>query len=970
MTPDVPAWQAEASIGRQAWSRHRPAREPAGEPLSASAGGHPLTEVGRRHEQFVEALWARSRVAEDDAGASPATPRPVVQGRPVQRQVVAGRGTGSPAPPSDRTGMGERAEPEPAADAPGAAGAALAGATGPTAPEGEPSTPGATGSTGSSAPSNRLHEAPSARVQRSDAGSLTLGAVMFAGSRALPSAQPATASWPTSKPVSSTNRDSGGVVNAAAMPSAPSAALSKPQPPAAAVIARHAALPPAARPFLELGTSAKGPTASATLVRPATRSVPSMVWRPVARAAADAMQAPVDALPMGRAAAPVWAAGILAPETDAPGISRTREEGATGGSAAAPSGLAEAATPGSSSRTVWRSASAAEVLPVRRSPSMPADRAVRPASAVSVSGSAVATSINPQSEPVGGTVKDTRSPASTAVSTFTAPNAATVPVHGALIARAIEPTASAYPAYPSTPGQPGSAPSPAIAAPSFARRVGAAGSGDVEPAGERAGPGHGLNEHTVMLDGAPSNGRGATAEATRAVVEAASTAGVAPPSWPSDAADAQATRDTGASFAGPVRPAVSPVQAVVVAPAGANDLSRTPVARAPATLGGADSRSQTSTLASGREGAGHADREPARHPLEGYTQARPTPREATDHPATPAHAGVTRRPDAPAHDALVGAATVWPGAPAYPATPVLPDGLTKPAGPGAIFRARTASHTAAAVVPVTAAGHGRPVAARSPAPGTFSAPVIARSLGDSTAPLPPKSDAASDPRVEAPFVVGLPAATGGWDAPHGLTVTAMSVPTQTDTGGPLPAPSGSPSPMPASVSALQHHAIAAPSTAPGSMQARTDQRPAVGSAGAAAAPVATRLSRALGRAEPSEPMTTAAAPGWPPLPVLEAARRPGLPASVPITAHLHRQSAAAHAPGAATPVARQASPIDPASPAPLPDAVAALQPPTISTPVAAAAPAPDLEALVEQACARIFENLALAQERRGVTPWL
>jgi hypothetical protein len=31
---------------------------------------------------------------------------------------------------------------------------------------------------------------------------------------------------------------------------------------------------------------------------------------------------------------------------------------------------------------------------------------------------------------------------------------------------------------------------------------------------------------------------------------------------------------------------------------------------------------------------------------------------------------------------------------------------------------------------------------------------------------------------------------------------------------------------------------------------------------------------------------------------------------------------------------------------------------------------PDLDSLVERACTRVFETLALEQERRGVSPWL
>lgn len=48
-----------------------------------------------------------------------------------------------------------------------------------------------------------------------------------------------------------------------------------------------------------------------------------------------------------------------------------------------------------------------------------------------------------------------------------------------------------------------------------------------------------------------------------------------------------------------------------------------------------------------------------------------------------------------------------------------------------------------------------------------------------------------------------------------------------------------------------------------------------------------------------------------------------------------------------------------------------LRPATISTPAAAPpAAAPDLEALVERTCARLFETLAIEQERRGVSAWL
>jgi len=49
----------------------------------------------------------------------------------------------------------------------------------------------------------------------------------------------------------------------------------------------------------------------------------------------------------------------------------------------------------------------------------------------------------------------------------------------------------------------------------------------------------------------------------------------------------------------------------------------------------------------------------------------------------------------------------------------------------------------------------------------------------------------------------------------------------------------------------------------------------------------------------------------------------------------------------------------------------ALRPATISEPVAAATSAgPDLESWIERTCTRLFEALAIEQERRGVTPWL
>jgi hypothetical protein len=61
----------------------------------------------------------------------------------------------------------------------------------------------------------------------------------------------------------------------------------------------------------------------------------------------------------------------------------------------------------------------------------------------------------------------------------------------------------------------------------------------------------------------------------------------------------------------------------------------------------------------------------------------------------------------------------------------------------------------------------------------------------------------------------------------------------------------------------------------------------------------------------------------------------------------------------------------------LEEAAAALRPaelvteaPAEKSAAPAATPAPDLDALVERACARMLETLSLEQERRGVTPWL